>query len=257
MAEPVGLASGLLALATFAFQSSITLYSTVQSFRDHPKRVRDLIDELEALSGVLGPLTETVSAVHTVDLSALDRPLLRCGHACAEFNQELMKCVSQSGDSDDLSGWAKLKYMGDDIDGFRRLLSGYKSTITIALTDANLRVCSATAETIRSYKDLVETAHSDLRAHLESIDEKIGVFLADAISETGSGAPELQTMQEERLSTQRCLEICDQLSKHIDEFQLATKRSGSSSENEETATFPEKVVNEGLNGCRKTLTTQS
>ncbi|KAM4056419.1 hypothetical protein HRG_014773 [Hirsutella rhossiliensis] len=97
MAEPVGLASGLLALATFAFQSSITLYSTVQSFRDHPKRVRDLIDELEALSGVLGPLTETVSAVHTVDLSALDRPLLRCGHACAEFNQELMKCVSQSG----------------------------------------------------------------------------------------------------------------------------------------------------------------
>ncbi|XP_044717868.1 uncharacterized protein HRG_08510 [Hirsutella rhossiliensis] len=200
MAEPVGLASGLLALATFAFQSSITLYSTVQSFRDHPKRVRDLIDELEALSGVLGPLTETTT----------------------------------------FRGWAKLKYMGDDIDGFRRLLSGYKSTITIALTDANLRVCSATAETIRSYKDLVETAHSDLRAHLESIDEKIGVFLADAISETGSGAPELQTMQEERLSTQRCLEICDQLSKHIDEFQLATKRSGSSSENEEPATFPEK-----------------
>ncbi|XP_044715337.1 uncharacterized protein HRG_10916 [Hirsutella rhossiliensis] len=165
-----------------------------------------------------------------------------------------MKCVSQSGGTQTtFRGWAKLKYMGDDIDGFRRLLSGYKSTITIALTDANLRVCSATAETIRSYKDLVETAHSDLRAHLESIDEKIGVFLADAISETGSGAPELQTMQEERLSTQRCLEICDQLSKHIDEFQLATKRSGSSSENEEPATFPEKVVNEGLNGCRKTL----
>ncbi|KAM4062385.1 hypothetical protein HRG_011168 [Hirsutella rhossiliensis] len=149
MAEPVGLASGLLALATFALQSSITLYSTVQSFRDRPKRVRDLIDELEALSGVLGPLTETVSAVHTVDLSALDRPLLRCGHACAEFNQELMKCVSQSGGTrTTFRGWAKLKYMGDDIDGFRRLLSGYKSTITIALTDANLRVCSATAETI-------------------------------------------------------------------------------------------------------------
>jgi hypothetical protein len=30
--------------------------------------------------------------------------------------------------------------MGDDIDGFRRLLAGYKLTINIALTDANLQV---------------------------------------------------------------------------------------------------------------------
>jgi hypothetical protein len=30
--------------------------------------------------------------------------------------------------------------MGEDIDGFRRLLGGYKLTISIALTDANLYV---------------------------------------------------------------------------------------------------------------------
>ncbi|KAN0116788.1 hypothetical protein V8E51_002765 [Hyaloscypha variabilis] len=70
MAEPIGVASGLLALATFAFQSSIALYQTVQSFQFHPKRVRDLEEELEALSGVLGSLTETVSA--TTDCSTLE-----------------------------------------------------------------------------------------------------------------------------------------------------------------------------------------
>jgi hypothetical protein len=43
MVEPIGLASGLLALVTFALQSSTTLYNTVQSFQSHPKRVRDLI----------------------------------------------------------------------------------------------------------------------------------------------------------------------------------------------------------------------
>lgn len=75
MAEPIGVASGLLTLATFAFQSSIALYQTVQSFQFHPKRVRDLEDELEALSGVLGSLTETVSATTDVDFSALDLPL--------------------------------------------------------------------------------------------------------------------------------------------------------------------------------------
>jgi Fungal N-terminal domain of STAND proteins len=139
MAEPISLASGLLALATFAFQSSITLYKTVQSFQSHTKRVRDLIEELEALSGVLGPLAETVIATTDVDLSALDLPLLRCGNSCKEFEKEIMKCSLRSGGSrTSFRDWAKLRYMGEDIDGFRRLLAGYKLTINIAMTDANL-----------------------------------------------------------------------------------------------------------------------
>jgi len=137
--EPIGLASGLLTLATFAFQSSITLYKTVQSFQFHPKCVRDLKEELEALSGVLSSLTETVSATTDVDLSALDFPLLRCGNACKEFEEEIIKFSSRSGGSrTSFRDWAKLRYMRDDIDGFRHLLAGYKSTIIIALTDANL-----------------------------------------------------------------------------------------------------------------------
>jgi hypothetical protein len=139
MAEPIGLASGLVALAAFAFQSSITLYETVNGFISHPKRVRDLIEELEALNGVLSPLNDIVNAITDVDLSALDLPLLRCGKACEEFTQEITKCALRSGGGrTSFRDWAKLKYMGDDIDGFRRLLSGYKLTINIALTDANL-----------------------------------------------------------------------------------------------------------------------
>jgi hypothetical protein len=139
MAEPIGIASGLLALATFAFQSSLTLYETVQSFQIHPKRVRDLKEELEALSGVLGALTKTLSTTTDVDLSALDLPLLRCGNSCKEFELEILKCSSRSGSSrTSFRDWAKLRYMGDDIDGFRQLLAGYKSTINIALTDVSL-----------------------------------------------------------------------------------------------------------------------
>lgn len=138
MAEAIGVASGLLALASFAFQSSITLYETVQSFQFHPKRVRDLKEELEALGGVLKSLT-TVGAQPDVDLSALDLPLLRCGSACKEFEQEIIKCSSRSSSSrTSFRDWAKLRYMGDNIDGFTRLIAGYKSTINIALTDATL-----------------------------------------------------------------------------------------------------------------------
>jgi hypothetical protein len=139
MAEPIGVASGLLALTTFAFKASVTLYQTLQSYQFHPKQLRDLNEELEALSGVLGSLTETVSATTDVDLSALDLPLRRCGNACKEFEQEIMKCSTRSGGNrTSFRDWAKLRYMGDNIDGFRQLLSGYKSTINIALMDANL-----------------------------------------------------------------------------------------------------------------------
>jgi hypothetical protein len=139
MAEPISLASGLLALATFAFQSSITLYNTIQSFQNHPERVRSLARELEALQGVLSTLSDTLSATTDVDISALSLPLLRCGKACKEFEEELKKCSSRSSNGrTSFRDWAKLKYMGDGIDDFRQLLAAYKSTISIALTDANL-----------------------------------------------------------------------------------------------------------------------
>lgn len=139
MAEAIGVASGLLALTNFAFQSSVALYETIKSFKAHANRVRDLLEELEALIGVLGPLADMVKTTTDDDLSNLELPLKRCGSACKEFEHELLKCLSSSGGNrTSFRGWARLRYMSDDIDGFRRLLAGYKLTINIALTDLNL-----------------------------------------------------------------------------------------------------------------------
>ena len=139
MAEPISLASGLLALSTFAFQCSVSLYETVNSFRSHPKRVRELLEELEALNGVLGPLADIANTTSDIDLSALALPLLRCGSACKEFQQEIIKCSARSDDNrTSFRDWARLKYLGHDINEFRLLLAGYKATISIALTYANL-----------------------------------------------------------------------------------------------------------------------
>lgn len=75
MAEPLRLASSLVALAKFAFPSSMMLYKTLQSFQSHPKRVRDLTEELESFNEVLGRLGETVIVATDLDLSALEIPL--------------------------------------------------------------------------------------------------------------------------------------------------------------------------------------
>ena len=139
MADPLSISSGLVALVSFTLKSCVVLYQTIESYRSHPKNVRDLKQELEALTGVLQALSETVERNQAVDFAALKLPLLRCGNACKEFDEVIAKCTSRSGGSKtSFRDWAKLKYMGDGIDDFRRMLGGYKATINIALNDAHL-----------------------------------------------------------------------------------------------------------------------
>lgn len=138
MADPISIASGLLALATFALQSSKSLYQAVESFQSNGRTIRELREELEALDGVLQSLYQAAAKSNS-DLTGLKLPLFRCGKACRDFEAMIIKCTAHSGGSrTSFRDWAKLKYMGDDIIGFKNMLAGYKSTISIALGDANL-----------------------------------------------------------------------------------------------------------------------
>ncbi|KAF9250404.1 hypothetical protein LCP9604111_3306 [Penicillium roqueforti] len=254
MAEAIGLASGVLALATFAFRCSVSLYETVNGFRSHPKRVRDLLAELEALSAVLAPLVDLVKSNFSVDLSCLDLPLLRCGNVCQEFQQEILKCASRS-DSTGTSfrDWARLTYMGNNIVDFRDLLAGYKATINIALTDVNLRLSAGAVENIGDYESLIQDAKDDLGARLESIDRKLEELAKNDVTQSGPDAAELHSLREERLSTEKCLQICAQLSNHIDQIQLMSDDAGPSLGSAGSEASPATVTNEGLQECKNSL----
>lgn len=106
-----------------------------------------------------------------------------------------------------------------------------------------------TAENIEHYECLVETAKADLESHLESIDEKLELILERTLSESDSDALELRQIKEERKSTEKCLQICAQLSDHISQVQLSFKRSGDSGPGLDT----ERVTNDGLQECKNNL----
>ncbi|KAH7370315.1 hypothetical protein BKA65DRAFT_488158 [Rhexocercosporidium sp. MPI-PUGE-AT-0058] len=233
MAEPISLASGLLALAGFAFQASITLYQTVQSFKFHPKQLRDLKEELEALSGVLGSLTETVSATTDVDLSALDLPLLRCGNACKEFGQEIMSCNYWLDTSLLLSSRSQTQICKP----MCILLNG-------VVLNFSSRKSSTSAESLGIYQDLLKSATDDLEAHLQNIDEKLETKFSRTVAEDPADLAELRLIREERMSAQKCLQICAQLSDHIDQIQLG---------HEEPPTLPERFTIVGLQECKNSL----
>jgi hypothetical protein len=115
------------------------------------------------------------------------------------------------------------------------------------------RNTSVTAESIKAYNDLLNTARAGLEDRLETIDEKLELILGQGVAGSESDAPEVGLIKEERLSTEKCLQICSQLSDHISRIQLAAQSVVSSDESVDSDTSPEKITNEGLQECKRNL----
>jgi hypothetical protein len=115
------------------------------------------------------------------------------------------------------------------------------------------RKSSVTAEGLETYRNLIKTATDDLEAHLQSIDEKLETIFGHTVTGSGSDATELRLIKEERMSTQKCLQICAQLSDHIDQIQLPPNRSDGSPRHIGLDDVPVRLTTEGMRECKKSL----
>ncbi|KAF1835670.1 hypothetical protein BDW02DRAFT_629344 [Decorospora gaudefroyi] len=217
MAEPTGIASGVIALATLAFKSSVSLYQTVRSFQSNRREIRELKEELEALSNVIQSLQELASTKE-VQFDALRLPLLRCGKACQDFEEVIAKCTKHSSESKaSFRDWAKLQYMGNDIVGFKNLLAGYKSTISIAIGDINLRTAAVSASAIQEFKETLENTTTDLREYLENLHEKFEALRVEETDTRDECVTERGRISQEIESVKKCLAVCARASEHVEE----------------------------------------
>lgn len=216
MTDPLSTASGVVALVTFALQSSVTLHRTIRSLRSQEKDARALKDELADLTSVLETLLETIEGHPNIDFGSLALPLQRCGKTCQEYGELIAKCTRHSTSSRaSLRDWITQRYLQGDINDFRNMLSGYKSTINIALANANIRFAAITPQVLEDYKDLILDTTLDLKEHLESLEEKVG-DLQDSIPQDDEA--EWAALSEEKERTEQGLKLCAQLSAQIEQF---------------------------------------
>lgn len=139
MVKQIDRGAELLAFTKSALKCSVALHDTVNRYKNLPKPVSDLREELENLNEVLEVLSDTINTNDSAEFTALIIPLQRCGNACREFEESIIKYSNGICDGEmSLRDWAKLRYIGEDIYGFRNMVAGYKSTIKIALADVNL-----------------------------------------------------------------------------------------------------------------------
>jgi hypothetical protein len=140
MGDPLSTTASAIAIVTVTIQSTTALYRIIDDFKNYPKRVSELKAQLWALINVLKSLEALVRDDATVG-ATLESPLRQCGRACQGFKDLLEKCRQKSSSGRlSFSEWMKLRYRNGDIVSFVESLAGYKSTIGIAIADANLYV---------------------------------------------------------------------------------------------------------------------
>ncbi|GKZ51813.1 hypothetical protein AbraIFM66951_007339 [Aspergillus brasiliensis] len=219
MADALSVASSLIALATFAFEASKSLYALVEGFKNTQRTVRELRYELESLTQVLGTLISAVMD-NEAELASLKLPLLRCGKICSEFRDIIRKCVAHSnGQRTSFRDWAKLQYMGGNINDLKTTLAGYKATISIALGGATFRQATVASAVVDQYKTMIEEATSDLQEHLLDIEERLQSLDQQGSPVQGSNTFDLRDIREEKESTEQCLTICTHVAQVIAHFQ--------------------------------------
>lgn len=138
MVESINPASSLTKSVTFAIHSSQSLLNTVRSDKYRPHQARELERELEGLEFALREFEETTVTGAEDGVVELERPLTQCGNACKIFKETIDQSSRPTNRT--LAGsrdWVCLRYIGEDIDAFRRLLANYKAVINIALASAS------------------------------------------------------------------------------------------------------------------------
>lgn len=99
----------------------------------------------------------------------------------------------------------------------------------------------------------MKTTTDDLKDHLQSINDRLQSIFGEAVSGSDTDTQEIRQIKEDRLATQKCVEICTQLTDHIDQLLLSSKRGSSSTGSDDPESIPERITNEGLRECKKVL----
>jgi hypothetical protein len=97
---------------------------------------------------------------------------------------------------------------------------------------------------------LIKNATANLENRLLVIDDKLESIFQRTVSESDVDATELRQIKEDRLSTQKCLQICAELSGHIDQIRVPPARRNPSSPG---LVDPGAVTNEAVQDCKEKL----
>jgi hypothetical protein len=175
MAEAIGLASGILTLVLFTYDTSKSLYEAVSSFKSQRKTVKDILTDLDSLVTILASIrVQAQRSSEVTRLEPLREPLNCCATICQEMREMLDACTTHSNKGrDSVRDWLNMRYKEKTFEDVSKRLASYKSTLTIAFQSINIEYHSTTQESLRNLKDLIGGTREDLEDQLEQVQQTI------------------------------------------------------------------------------------
>ena len=128
----------------------------------------------------------------------------------------------------------------------------WSSLESVTRPNPRRRTSSATAENIEGYSDLLKTARADLEDRLETIVDKLD-DIEQRVTGSASETYEVKQIKEEKLSAEKGLQICAQLSAQIQQIQLTATRTSHSNDGSDGSSVSDKITREGLEDCKTSL----
>jgi hypothetical protein len=121
------------------------------------------------------------------------------------------------------------------------------------------RTAAITINVLKEYKQLITNTAADLEEHLENINDKLRNISLRGAGISDTDAAERQQLQEERDSTQKCLEICAHVLTQIDEVHPNASINISATYQAPITTLSsltsaQLVTSSTMNACRENLT---
>jgi hypothetical protein len=145
MAEGLGIAASVIALAGLAYSSSKSLYETISGIHDAPKILKADIETLyQTIHSLEQELNKqdsnaALSEAQKSNLHEIESTLKACCSTCDALKDQLDRLTRHSKDSHtNLWDRFKLRFREKEIGACQARLDGCKSTLAIALDLSNL-----------------------------------------------------------------------------------------------------------------------
>ncbi|KAJ5106787.1 hypothetical protein N7456_003462 [Penicillium angulare] len=213
MAEAIGITGGIIGITTLAYHSTKTLYNFISDIVDAPKHLKELNEDVAAITQILVAIKGAMEETSDEQLSEGVKNSLKdaqpsiqgCDTACREFLKKISRITSHSNaTSTRLDDRIKLRFHDKAISAFKYRIDSYKSTLTIALSLTTLKASDRNSDTVLELETTITETISNLSGKIQGLE-----ISTQTISEFSIAKDELtETLNGHSKALAECLRLC-------------------------------------------------
>lgn len=140
MADPLSITTAILGITATVFKSGKTLHDLISSYKELPRNIRDLRDDLKSLCDVLTRV-QTYAEHHASDsrIESLRGPLQSSLTICSDLNESWNECMKTSKTGEhSFRAWMRMKWRDKTFNDMKNRLESYRSVLSLSFASISL-----------------------------------------------------------------------------------------------------------------------